>query len=110
MIATLFFFKIFYSNFLLMIRYDPLSSCLVDFKGRANIASIKNFQLIESTPASMDGSGNTGSGGFYSNQNRGNKDDGEDKEREMVFLQLGKVRYYTIHIMHKYRHICLLIR
>ena len=31
-------------------RYDPLSSCLVDFKGRANMASVKNFQLVESTP------------------------------------------------------------
>lgn len=29
-------------------KYDPLSSCLVDFKGRANIASVKNFQLIRS--------------------------------------------------------------
>jgi hypothetical protein len=27
-------------------RYDALSSCLVDFRGRANIASVKNFQLI----------------------------------------------------------------
>lgn len=32
-------------------RYDPLSSCLVDFRGRANIASVKNFQLVESHPA-----------------------------------------------------------
>lgn len=32
-------------------KYDPLSSCLVDFKGRANVASVKNFQLVESTPA-----------------------------------------------------------
>jgi hypothetical protein len=31
-------------------KYDPLSSCLVDFKGRANVASVKNFQLVESTP------------------------------------------------------------
>ena len=31
-------------------RYDPLSSCLVDFQGRATIASVKNFQLIHSTP------------------------------------------------------------
>ncbi|CAM9798132.1 unnamed protein product [Chrysoparadoxa australica] len=31
-------------------RYDPLSSCLVDFKGRATSASVKNVQLIESTP------------------------------------------------------------
>lgn len=34
-------------------KYDPLSSCLVDFKGRANVASVKNFQLVESTPAEV---------------------------------------------------------
>ena len=32
-------------------RYDPLSACLVDFKGRANMASIKNVQFIVSDPA-----------------------------------------------------------
>ena len=31
-------------------RYDPLSSCLVDFKGRANMASIKNVQFVVSEP------------------------------------------------------------
>jgi hypothetical protein len=31
-------------------RYDPLSSCLVDFHARANMASVKNFQLVRSTP------------------------------------------------------------
>ena len=36
-------------------RYDPLSSCLVDFKGRANVASVKNCQLIESSPALSTG-------------------------------------------------------
>lgn len=40
--------------FSLLIRYDPLSSCLVDFKGRANIGSVKNFQAIESMPANPD--------------------------------------------------------
>ncbi len=34
-------------------KYDPLSSCLVDFKSRANIASTKNAQFIESSP--LDG-------------------------------------------------------
>jgi hypothetical protein len=33
-------------------RYDPLSSCLVDFRSRATSASVKNFQLIRSTPES----------------------------------------------------------
>lgn len=31
-------------------RYDALSSCLVDFKGRATVASVKNFQTIKSEP------------------------------------------------------------
>lgn len=31
-------------------RYDPLSSCLVDFKGRGNTPSVKNAQFLESTP------------------------------------------------------------
>jgi len=31
-------------------KYDPLSSCLVDFKERANCGSVKNFQLIKSFP------------------------------------------------------------
>mmetsp|Transcript_18881 Transcript_18881/g.18190 ORF Transcript_18881/g.18190 Transcript_18881/m.18190 type:complete len:597 (+) Transcript_18881:44-1834(+) len=35
-------------------RYDPLSSCLVDFKGRANMASVKNFQLVESYCTNTD--------------------------------------------------------
>jgi hypothetical protein len=29
-------------------RYDPLSACLVEFKGRAHMASIKNFQMVVS--------------------------------------------------------------
>jgi hypothetical protein len=31
-------------------KYDPISACLVDFKGRANVASTKNCQFIESSP------------------------------------------------------------
>jgi hypothetical protein len=30
-------------------RYDPISSCLVDFKGRANVASVKNCQFVISS-------------------------------------------------------------
>jgi hypothetical protein len=55
-------------------KYDPLSSCLVDFKGRANIASIKNFQLVESVPL-VEGQ---------------TQSEANDKE---FLLQLGKVRY-----------------
>eukprot|EP01038_Epipyxis_sp_PR26KG_P006980 gene6980-9541_t len=35
-------------------RYDPLSSCLVDFKGRANIPSVKNSQFVESSPVNPE--------------------------------------------------------
>ena len=38
------------NNDLIAWRYDPLSACLVDFKGRANVASVKNFQLVVSYP------------------------------------------------------------
>lgn len=38
----------------LQTRYDPLSSCLVDFKGRATAASVKNFQLMKSFPEDND--------------------------------------------------------
>ena len=31
-------------------KYDPLSACLVDFKGRANVPSVKNCQFVESGP------------------------------------------------------------
>ena len=31
-------------------KYDPLSACLVEYKARANVASTKNCQLIESSP------------------------------------------------------------
>ena len=42
------------NTLILCIRYDPLSSCLVDFKGRANMASVKNFQLVHSSSAELD--------------------------------------------------------
>lgn len=51
-------------------RYDPLSSCLVDFKGRANVPSIKNCQFIESEPM--------------------NENNPEDQEKREFLLQLGK--------------------
>ena len=42
--------NIFFSSNTYYIRYDALSSCLVDFKQRATAASVKNFQLMESFP------------------------------------------------------------
>jgi hypothetical protein len=71
----------FFLNFLCVARYDPLSSCLVDFRGRANIASVKNFQLIRSgftvLPPSHPMYG---------------KDQIERDAAEDFILQLGKVR------------------
>lgn len=55
-------------------RYDPLSSCLVDFRGRANIASIKNFQLLDSQSPTCSISP---------------KDGSLETDREFI-LQLGK--------------------
>ncbi|KAI9985818.1 hypothetical protein PInf_024591 [Phytophthora infestans] len=33
-----------------MTKYDPLSSCIVDFRSRATCVSVKNFQLVHSEP------------------------------------------------------------
>ena len=62
-------------------RYDPLSSCLVDFKGRANMASVKNFQLVESTAQELQGDGR--------------KAQELDGEKEYI-LQMGKVINYDV--------------
>ena len=59
-------------------QYDPLSSCLVDFKGRANVPSIKNFQCIESYPLSTN----------HDNNGVGTVTNDDDKE---VLVQMGKV-------------------
>jgi len=47
LVVFLFLSFLFYDSFN---RYDPLSSCLVDFKGRANMASVKNCQFVVSEP------------------------------------------------------------
>jgi hypothetical protein len=45
--------KLFYSVFILTFdRYDPLSACLVYYNNRAHVASVKNFQLVQSYPLS----------------------------------------------------------
>ncbi len=56
----------------LFFRYDPLSSCLVDFHGRANVASVKNFQIIRSDPVETS-------------------DKMRYSESEQFILQMGKV-------------------
>jgi hypothetical protein len=67
-------------------KYDPLSSCLVDFKERANVGSVKNFQMIQSWPedesklgeyAGADGTGE----GVWTNKDAPSP----------VLLQMGKV-------------------
>lgn len=60
-------------------RYDPLSSCLVDFQGRATMASVKNFQLLESTP-------------FRSGERKQSEKASDDE----VIFQLGKVSIVMI--------------
>ncbi|ETV94508.1 hypothetical protein H310_11818 [Aphanomyces invadans] len=35
-------------------QYDPLSSCIVDFRSRATSTSIKNFQLVHSQPTDQE--------------------------------------------------------
>lgn len=35
-------------------KYDPLSSCIVDFRSRATCVSVKNFQLVHSEPLNED--------------------------------------------------------
>ena len=68
-------------------RYDPLSSCLVDFKGRANMASVKNFQLIESLPECGFGAGSTSRNRFAP----------ADESKEVILLQMGKVSAVAAH-------------
>ncbi|GMF52524.1 unnamed protein product [Phytophthora fragariaefolia] len=46
------------SNFVFMhkreTKYDPLSSCIVDFRSRATCVSVKNFQLVHSEPTNEE--------------------------------------------------------
>ncbi|OQR82006.1 tubby [Thraustotheca clavata] len=35
-------------------QYDPLSSCIVDFRSRATCVSVKNFQMVHSQPLDQD--------------------------------------------------------
>lgn len=68
-------------------RYDPLSSCLVDFKARASVASIKNFQLVKSPPLEevMQRS-------YYATGGEGEHLSREhDVNQQPVLLQMGKV-------------------
>ncbi|CAM9819953.1 unnamed protein product, partial [Discosporangium mesarthrocarpum] len=66
-------------------RYDPLSSCLVDFRGRATSASVKNFQLIKSPPED-----NIKRVRYYS-EGSGKHESESDDVPKPVLLQMGKV-------------------
>ncbi len=68
-------------------RYDSLSSCLVDFKSRATIPSVKNFQLIHSFPE------NSSHGEYYFAEGEGKlrgETDSDDVARPVLLL-VGKV-------------------
>ncbi|KAJ8600152.1 hypothetical protein CTAYLR_010756 [Chrysophaeum taylorii] len=68
-------------------KYDPLSSCLVDFKARASIASTKNFQLIKSPPLEEHMKR-----AYYKPGGEGaNLDPSRDANHQPVLLQMGKV-------------------
>lgn len=68
-------------------RYDPISSCLVDFKTRASIASSKNFQLVKSPPLEQ----HMRSTYFKPGGEGANLDPGLDPNQQPVLLQMGKV-------------------
>ncbi|KAL7687601.1 putative tubby-like protein [Plasmopara halstedii] len=80
------------SNFIFLhkreTKYDPLSSCIVDFRSRATCVSVKNFQLVHSEPTNEE----------YNAQYRHlypeyvYEDQGTiSLPQEFVLLQLGKV-------------------
>ncbi|CAM9093154.1 unnamed protein product [Ectocarpus fasciculatus] len=66
-------------------RYDPLSSCLVDYRGRATAPSVKNFQLLKSPPED-----NVKRARYFS-EGAGKNDVESDDIPRPVFLQMGKV-------------------
>eukprot|EP01042_Synura_sphagnicola_P003811 gene3811-4762_t len=80
-------------------KYDPLSSCLVDFKGRACMASIKNFQLVESSPLRVRAQRGVAGGNSYFQRS---VEPTEEQEREVVFLQLGKATEQCFNLDYRY--------
>ena len=68
-------------------KYDPLSSCLVDFKERANCGSVKNFQAIKSYPEDKEKASL-----YYSTVGGTGWCENEDPDAPApVLLQMGKV-------------------
>eukprot|EP00903_Cladosiphon_okamuranus_P006212 g6106.t1 len=66
-------------------RYDPLSSCLVDYRGRATAPSVKNFQLLKSPPE------DNVKRARYFTEGVGKDDTESDDLPRPVYLQMGKV-------------------
>ena len=67
-------------------KYDPLSSCLVDFKARANMASVKNFQLIKSAPVEDHMKKK-----YYGAMGEGASENPKEDANHPIILQMGKV-------------------
>ena len=66
-------------------KYDPLSSCLVDFRARAAVASVKNFQLVASAPVEAHERR-----AYYDRDGEG-RGLADDDAALPVVLQMGKV-------------------
>mmetsp|Transcript_20503 Transcript_20503/g.25877 ORF Transcript_20503/g.25877 Transcript_20503/m.25877 type:complete len:335 (+) Transcript_20503:430-1434(+) len=66
-------------------RYDPLSSCLVDFKGRARQASVKNYQLVKSWPTDREMRRQ-----YFSSGGEGADEQDDEEAAKPVLLQMGK--------------------
>jgi len=78
-------------------KYDPLSSCLVDFKERASCASVKNFQMIKSFPQDPSKLSKYRSEGFP-----GHGDPEEVEAPSPILLQMGKVGKHCFNVDYQY--------
>ncbi|KAH8043714.1 hypothetical protein JL721_13060 [Aureococcus anophagefferens] len=67
-------------------KYDPLSSCLVDFKARANMASVKNFQLVKSSPVEDHMKKE-----YFAPGGEGARENPNPDAAQPIILQMGKV-------------------
>ncbi|GLD99641.1 hypothetical protein PINS_up008367 [Pythium insidiosum] len=80
-------------------KYDPLSSCIVDFRSRATCTSVKNFQLVHSEPtndAFKDKYRKLHADFVYEDQGT------VSLPQEFVLLQLGKVGKHCFNLDFQY--------
>ncbi|KAJ0395451.1 hypothetical protein P43SY_007776 [Pythium insidiosum] len=80
-------------------KYDPLSSCIVDFRSRATCTSVKNFQLVHSEPtndAFKDKYRKLHADFVYEDQGT------VSLPQEFVLLQLGKVGKHCFNMDFQY--------